>query len=360
MLTGCVGERATELTGVRSASVDPFSFYTLATSDDLSVTSFTDAQLRGPHYTLGIALVALGQQLDDSVADQLRIDPVQAASGEQLLVAAVDPSVTYAAFDPSPEAAVTAEAVVDGTATALDRLPLRATQYGQPAAKTELILISARPEAQVQLRVTDAGRASTLDLRTGKRLVAAETSSYLQRQSEAQWDGETPVVVNRFGQQVPTSLTVITPLRAVGGPRGASVTTYRPDLGWATAGLGFLSVPAPALVGHDIVSTGLHEEFDDAAVFTFRAPNGEVVPARPRMRDIDLQRSAIGIGGPQPVVVFDVSDDVIAGTVFLDLSRAQLTEETGPGSLQEPSAVRRAISWALPPRVFELQLEFQS
>ena len=355
VLTGCVGERATELLGVRSVSVDSFSFYQLATSDDLSVTSFTDALLRGPHYTLGIAFVATGEQLGDPAAGSLRIDPVRAAPGEQLLVAAVDPSATYAAFGPDPEAAVMVDVVVDGTATALDRLPLHDAQYGIPAAMTELILISARPEAQVRLRVTDAGRETTLDLRTGEHLTAAE-EGYLQRQSEAPWDGETPVVADRFGRRVPADLSVMMQLQVSDQP-AASLTTYRPDIGWAAPGRAFLSVPAPAVISDGIVSIGLHEEFDDAAVFTFRTPDGKVVPARPRMRDIDLQRSAFG--ERQPVVTFDVPEDIIGGTVFFDLSRAQLTEETGPATVRQASTERRSISWALPPKVVELQLDFR-
>ncbi len=361
LLTGCSWERPSELVGVRSVSVDSFYLSKPRTTDSLNSMGFTDAVLRGPHYTLAIAWVAIGEQLDDQAANLLRIDPVRAAPGEQLLIAAVDPAATYSPFSPGPDATVDAtvrvEAVVDGTATTLDRLPLRVQNDLLPAVKTELILISALPEAQVQLRVTDAGRDTALDLRTGKPIAAAGGGMYLQRQSEASWAGEAPVAPYRFGRWLPASLTMIGTLQKDGRRPLASVTTYYPEYGWAAPGRAFLSVPAPALISSDVVMIGLHEEFDDAAVFTFRTPNGEALPARPFMRDLGF--TGVNFFDSQPPVTFDVPDNITAGTVFFDLTRAQLTEEIGPGSVQQAPAERRPISWALPPKVFELPLEFQ-
>ncbi len=337
-----------EMSGVRSVPVDSLRVWGAPAGDELDGTNLTAAVLRGPHYTLGIAWIATGDELTDAMAMSIGIAPVRAAAGEQLLLAAVDPEATYAAFDPTPEAGVTAEVVVDGTATQLARLPLPRTQYGIPAYQTELLVISARPDAPVQLRVNDAGRSSSLDLRTGQPTGGAEAGGYLQRHAEVKWDGETPVTID-----TPRLLNAGT--LAVDGallnPSSALLTTYRPERGWAAAGRAYLTVSAPT-VSFDGFPIPRHAEFDDAEVFAVRLPDGTAVPAATFTRDIDLLRSQFG--SPQAPVLFDVPADLRSGTVVFDLGRARLTEEAGP-----TGAERVPVSWARAPQPFELPITLE-
>jgi len=347
-LTGC--SRPPELTGVRVVPVDSTLTWTGPPYfDDLRSQRFEDAKLRGPHYTLGVSWIAVGEQLDRDAAERLKTSPVRAAAGEKLLIAAVDPEETYAAFDRTPKDELRVEAVVSGKATVLDGLPL-APQRGL-APRTALILISAGPGAAVQLRATDAGRAEMLDLRTGDRLTA-NGKGYQHRQSDVRWNGESPAAVNRYGRTLPVKLSAsnapFTDASTV-----ASLTTYRPTPGWAAPGRAFLTVPAPALVG-DLPSQGVHVESNDAAMFTFRTTGGLRLPAKARTRDIDLTRSHFG---PPGTITFDVPADVTAGTVVFDAGRARLTEEVGPATVRQASPNRRPISWSVPPRAFTLPLD---
>lgn len=132
----------------------------------------------------------------------------------------------------------------------------------------------------------------------------------------------------------------------------------------------FVGVPAPSLHALRItdaeavrrrggVGTGcgfgnLHQEFDDADVFSFRSADGTRSRARSRQRDVDLDRwrSTATEGGP---VVFDVPEDTTAGTVVVDLSRARSTVEVGAVGFG-PS--RCPVRWAIPPAPVELAVSF--
>ena len=349
LMSGCspTRQQLPVLTGVRSVSIESYRTFSVPFLDDLKSANLRDAVVRGPHYTLGIAWTATGGEVRKS-AEALRLAPVRAAEGKQLLLAAVNPKLTYAAFEPSPTDNVIVEVVVDGTATKLDGLPLPPpTTFGGAAVQTRLLVLSARPKAPVQLRVTDAGRTNSIDLRTGKPAVDAK-GGYLQRQADVNWEGESPVVlVNRFGYRNPGPLEVSDTFTVQAVP--ASLTTYRPGRGWAAPGRAYLSVPAPNVsfgAGISVFFGTLHAAFDDANAFALQLPYGKPIPAVSLRRDITLGLS--GQGARQAALVFVVPADMSSGGVSFDLARTRLSEAVGTG--------RRSVPWAQAPKPFTLPL----
>jgi hypothetical protein len=304
-------------------------------------------RLVGPHYTLGIAWVATGQWIDAKSASDLGIHPVRAPKGRDLIVVAVAPEASTAAFKPSTPPP--AEVLVDGAASPLPGVPLP-DSGGQPYGTGKLILLSAAPHVSLQLRVTDAGKAQTLDLRTG----AASGDGYRQRQSAVEWKGEVPVVVPD---------TSGTPGLAAWGVGTLSVTnpgaTSRPHRGdyailnnyqggWAPQGQAFLTVPVPNLSGPTIsmiAGEPKQVRFDDAAAFSFTPANGRAVPADPAIETLSL--SVVANLTDVSTVVFHVPDNTTAGTLTFDLRKSQLVDDKG-----------RTFSWIKPPQPFTLPLAF--
>lgn len=346
-LTACSSERPPEMTGVRTVTLTGLLGLGPPPYDDVRSKNVTGAVLRGPHHTLGVAWTGISDELDRS-AGYLRMPRVRAAEGEQLFLAAIDPELTYAPFDRTPETPVFVEVDVGGTSTKLDGLPLPTTPPGATATETRLIVIAARPDESLRLRVTDAGRTNSLDLRTGEP-VGGSAGIYMQRQGDAWWSGESPAVVAANGLLQADTMRVgdafVTTVRPL-----ASLTTYQPARGYAAPGRAFLWVPAPILDFNPFLTAGLHVAFSDASVFTLRLPSGVAIPARPYNRDIDLLRSRIS--KPQPGVVFDVPADINSGIVVFDVARGRLTQETGAGA----SAGRQRLSWTRAPAAFKLSV----
>lgn len=346
ILSGCAlaPEKLPVLTGVSATPIDSHRIFGKPYSDDVKSKYLKGSVVRGPHYSLGIAWTATGDELRET-AKQYDIAPGRAAQGKQLLIAAVDPKLNYAPFEPTATANVIVEVVVDGTATKLEGLPLPAEDQGREAFKTRLLVLSARPKAQVQLRVTDAGRTNSIDLRTGKPTVDAK-GGYVQKQGDVNWKDEQPVVLVSQFRGIPVSgpLEVSRTFDLNAPP--ASLTTWLPDRGWAAPGRAFLSVPAPNLSfanGVSLLFGRLHATFDDAGVFFLQLPAGKPIPATSFRRDVTL--SIAGVGSPQPGVVFLVRADTASGTVSFELFRTRLTEVLESGR-------RRTVPWAQAPKAF--------
>jgi hypothetical protein len=355
-LSACSTRKPPTFSGVRTERIESIAALTAPTGidDDLHRSDPSGAVLNGPHYTLRIEWISTGTTLSATDARELRTTPVRAPEGSELVVAAVDPNATYAAFQGGH---VEVSVTVAGQATPVTGLPIAMQPRGQLPAATTLILISAPRGAALRLRATDAGRSEELDLRTGKVLV----NSYDLRQSGAlQWSGSTTVQDhNGEGASAPASMSVGNATAATGASEVATLTSYTPDLDWAPKDSAILLVPAPALTIDPLAYYGReHEQFSDQNVFTFRTSDGKTIPATPHPRDLQLIPAA-GDDNDAPVT-FIVPAGITSGTIAMDLVKAQLTYELGESSIQQPSQNRKNISWTRAPAPFTLALSFPS
>jgi hypothetical protein len=336
-----------ELAGTQVVSV-PGSDLLSVPHGGMKVQVFNNRRLVGPHYTLGIAWVATGQWIDAKSASDLGIHQVRAPKGRDLVVVAVAPEASTAAFKPS--APPPAEVLVDGKGTPLPGVPLP-DSGGQLYGTGKLILLSAEPHALLQLRVTDDGKAQMLDLRTG----ATSGDGYWQRQSAVGWKGESPVVVPDtsgtpgLAAWGAGTLSVSNPGALSRPHRGdyAILNNYRG--GWAAQGQAFLTVPVPNLSGTSdllMMSGEPHQvRFDDAAAFSFTPANGRTVPADSAIETLPL--SNIADFTDVSTVVFHVPDNTTTGTLTFDLRKSQLIDNNG-----------KTFSWTKPPQPFTLNLAF--
>jgi hypothetical protein len=349
-LAGCSSDPNTnlpQLAGPRTVSAN-WSTADVESPVDMAVRE-THYQLVGPHYSLGLAWVATGEALDDRDAGTLDINPVRAAQGDQLTVAAVDGSSTTAAFKPSGPIEVFA--VVNGKTTLLRSLPLAATDYGAPAGNTQLIEISAPQSASVRLRVIDTNQTEELDLRTG----STSGTGYRQTQSDASWQGTATATLTtsnprssqaaelEVNSQLPTSTT------NPGAVDHAELTNYQDGIGWAPTGTEFLTVPLPSLNVTCPGPTGFEcldyeDHFDNASALTFTPDGGAPIPARSEPQSI-----TIGISALQNLddAIIQVPAATTHGTVAFNLAGSQLVDDgTAEGT------------WTTAPRPFTLALSF--
>jgi hypothetical protein len=349
VVAGCSSKTAPppELAGTQVVSVQGSSLLSVPHGGGMKLQEFRN-RLVGPHYTLGIAWVATGQWVDAKSASDLGIQPVRAPKGRDLVVVAVAPEVSTAAFKPSTPPP--AEVLVDGAATPLPGVPLP-DSGGRPYGTGKLILLGAAPNAPIELRVTDDGKAQTLDLRTG----ATSGDGYWQRQSAVDWKGESPVVEPETSG-TPGLAALGAGTLSVTNP-GATSQPHRGDYailnnyqnGWAPQGQAFLTVPVPNLSGPSafsmIAGEPNHVRFDDATAFSFTPANGRTVPADSAIENLPL--SNIANLTDVSTVVFHVPDNTTAGTLTFDLRKSQLVDDNG-----------KAFSWTKPPQPFTLNLAF--
>ncbi|MBO0868511.1 MAG: hypothetical protein J2P15_08090 [Micromonosporaceae bacterium] len=318
---------------------------------DLHQSELTGAVLNGPHYTLHVAWIATGTSLSARDAGTLGTTPMRAAEGDEIVVAGVDPQDLYAPFTGGH---VEVTLSVAGKVTPVPQLPLAmpSPPAGGMAAQTEVILISANRGAPLRLRATDAGRSEELDLRTGKVLI----NSYDRRRSGGlTWSGEATVRANLIGAgRLPTTaaMSVDNAGPAVQGKPVATLTSYAPDQGWAPEGSAILLVPAPKLTVSGLALAlygGVHEQFSDQSVFTFRGSDGRTVRAQPYRRELSMLGAATE--GDQTPVAFIVPAGITSGTVTMGLAKAELIDVDHN---------RRKISWAKAPAPFNLTVAFAS
>ncbi len=341
--------------GVRTSSIGIGTWMSAGTGidDDMDMHRLGGAELNGPHYTLGLAWTSSGTTLSSADARELNTSPVRAPKGSGLVVAEVDASDTYAAYDGGH---VEVSVTVAGNATPVRGLPLAPQPNSPYASHSAAIVVSAPHGAPVRLRATDAGRTEELDLRTGKVLV----DSYDMRQSRTlTWSGSTAVQYDYDGVPYRGRLTAGMPSPDVGSATAvASLTSYTPDLKWAPKGSMILLVPAPGLSGDNMMYGRLHEEFDDRTVFTFRTADGRTVRAQHNPRDLRLLPASVD--GDETPVSFLVPAGTTAGTVTMKLAGARLTEESGESTIQQPSDKRTTVSWARGPGPLTLKVTMKS
>ncbi|WP_163511630.1 serine/threonine-protein kinase [Fodinicola acaciae] len=277
------------------------------------------ARISMPHASVGVAWSATGDELDTYEARDLHVPAVRAKQGQKLLVAAIDPMVTYAAFSPDQKNPVVARLLVGDQPTVLTGLPLP-----DRSSTTQVIVVGAAPATPVRLQLADAGRTAEIDLRTGKVIA----DPYAQHQSDVDWSGDAQATGVFDGRTLPVSVSVTTPLSGLKA-EVASISNYRPERGWAPAGQAFLSVPMPNVTTTDAFysSVGLYL-VNDAQAFTFRPTGGAAITADRHDRAFS---TIVSLDKNDSAVVFTVPATVTGGTVTFDLGKSRLDKtKTNP------------------------------
>ncbi|GAA1721169.1 hypothetical protein GCM10009765_81740 [Fodinicola feengrottensis] len=289
-----------------------------------------EAQLAGPHGSVGISWSAVGDELDSHEAADLHTSAIRARPGQKLLVAAVDQMVTYAAFPPGKANPVVVKLKVGDQSTDLKNLPL-----SENSSTTQVIVVGAAPTTPIRLQLVDAGRMAEMDLRTAKVI----DNPYQQFQSDAAWTGSATATAFFYGQPVTTEISASVGLST--SKQVASIVNYFPGNGWAPPGKAFLAVPAPVLYGSFLYPTEV--QCDDSTAFSFHLPSGAVVPADRHARTTIL----LDTSGITPVpVTFLVPADTRGGRIVLDLSKSQLRDISSSGATTH--RWQKAPTFALP------------
>ncbi len=287
--------------------------------------------LTGPHFGLKIAWVATGRAITGHPPNLPVNEPVRAAPGQELLVFQVDPAVrsghwTRRDADPAP----VAELVVAGVPIKLAKLPLRpsAGRFGLP--RDGLLVVAGVPVGvPVSVRVTDAGRTQTVDVRTGLRASDEIAGYYRKTTQKLVWRrDDVPIGVSVAGHSYRGTLDMglksYAPSRILSDP-AVLLTPYSPGNGWAAPGHAWLTVPRPTLSGNVLPGPLLTLKVDDPASFQLRLPDGTVVPAAPGSRETPITLGSLGDPGPD--LTFDVPADFRTGTYVARLGAAAVIGE---------------------------------
>jgi len=292
-------------------------------------------ELIGPHFEMKLSWRATGPALTESGVPAA-LGPARAPDGEELLLVAMEYPHVQDGLDEAP----TAELVVDGTATALERLTY---VDNDPEFRGGVILMASVPIGRpVALRVTDAGRTQTLDVRTGDRGEDAIDLYYRNNTQEMDTSTSLTTGVTTPAGHHPFELTVGYAPPDGSMPTTAALTAFSDT--WAPDGRAWLVVPRPgAAVRSDASFYRL--TVDDPTVFTLRLPDGTVLPALPG-GGLDVSRDALSTIPSGPHVLFDVPADFSEGVFVTSLGAAPISDADQPGS------------WSPAPAPFEVPIAF--
>lgn len=294
--------------------------------------------LIGPHFEMRLSWRATAPAMTEgSVPAAPGLEPARAADGEELLLMAM----AYPHVQDGLEEAPTAELVIDGAATALERLTY---VDNDPEFRGGVILMASVPIGKpVALRVTDAGRTQTLDVRTGERGEDAIDLYYRDNTQELSTSRSVVAGVTTSEGHHPFELTV-----GYAPPAGSEPTTVglRPFWDtWASDGRAWLLLPRPgAAIPGDASFYRL--TVDDPTVFTLRLPDGTVLPALPGGGTLDVSRDGLSTIPSGPHVMFDVPGDFSEGVFVTSLGAALISDTDQPGT------------WSPAPAPFEVPIAF--
>jgi hypothetical protein len=191
--------------------------------------------------------------------------------------------------------------------------------------------LSARPEAQVRLRVADAGRTQTLDVRTGTRAADAIPGYYRPTTRELDLDRRLPAGIIVRGVPYPLLLKVTEPILIL-CKAYAVLAPWTPQQGWASPGHAWLVLPSPVLDEQSPSQAPLVRlTVNEPAVFHVRLPDGTLIPEVGGRRTM---ASSDGMLDRNPAdLVFTVPAGFTSGTYLVDLSRAPVTAVFSDGDL---------------------------
>lgn len=226
------------------------------------------AQLTGPHFAVAVSgTAAVTGTIPERLAAGLRLRPgTGVPAGRQLFLAEL---ARPAASAPLPGSGDDVSiAVVAGADT-------RAVRGGATALTGGTLAIVLPVGARPVLRVTDAGRAQSLDLVTGRRGTDAIAGYYPVRRGEWESDDRTNIGLRLYGAAV-AALGPEDRLAALGlEDTPASLLPYAPGRGWAEPGRAWLVVRAEVAYGRRSAAiTDPDVVVVPAASFTATGPGG--------------------------------------------------------------------------------------
>jgi hypothetical protein len=288
-------------------------------------------ELIGPHFEMKLSWRATGPAVTESPG------PARAADGEELVLVAMEYPHVQEGLDEAP----TAELVVDGTATALERLTY---VDNDPEFRGGVIVMASVPTGKpVALRVSDAGRTQTLDVRTGDRGDDAIDLYYRNNTQEMDTSRSLATGVTTPAGHRPFELAVGYAPPDGSMPTTAALTAFSDT--WAPDGRAWLVVPRPgAAIPGDASFYRL--TVDDPTVFTLRLPDGTVLPALPGGATLDVSRDRLSTIPSGPHVLFDVPADFTEGVFVANLGTALISDVDQPGT------------WSPAPAPFEVPIAF--
>ncbi|CAM3404026.1 hypothetical protein STSO111631_17875 [Stackebrandtia soli] len=297
----------------------PAGYVQLAVADGFTPASPIDTtasdspgRLTGPHYSLQATGYSVSRSV--SAVDAARYGfgggPVHATKGTEFFLAVFG--------EGHAEPGATAELLVDGEATTLDRVPT----HGETVAAV------IPTDAPVLLRVTDADRSQTLDLRDGSRTeqIDAYYNAALRSQDPDDYKAKGKATGRPGGAYEPAQRSVSVSM-AIGAAERAPWIDAK---GWADDGKVWVSVPisditTDAVYGFD-TSEDSHEpmlywKFAQDDVFSLNPDKGKKTTAAGNptfTADVD---STVVPGSTDvrfdPVsvdLIFEVSEDATAAT----------------------------------------------
>lgn len=319
---------------------------------DMTATAYPDGSgfLTGPHFSVRLAWRATGPAVTEQAVGPLAsIDPTRAADGEEVLVVAVDPSPRGGQWELGDDAKPTAELVAADRVTALELLPLADSETIAPIPQGGALVVASVPTgAPVTLRVTDAGRTQSLDVRTGRLGEDAIAAYYRPNTQELSQSTELTAAVTSspYGTD-PTPLTMaFEPAAGSPGHPIAMLAPYRPAAGWARPNRAWLTVPRPAVATGPRLDAPFYTlAIDDPTVFALRLPDGTMVPALPGSSTMYVSVEDLTPNLGRADVVFDVPADFRVGVVVTSLGAAPVTASYGDA--------KRAGHWAPAPPAVE-------
>lgn len=296
--------------------------------DGMTVNTFEEGgYLRGPHFSLKLSWSAVGPELEsvNTLFDIADLTPRRAPEGHELILLGVDPQYRKGHYKPGKKKP-RAELVVGERETLLESLPLPPSEVPVDADAT--VVVAAVPDgAPVKLKVTDEGRAQTLDARTGERGEDAIEGYYRPNYDElpmAEKHADAGVSVLGGADHVSTTLKVdFTNITTNLRQPHAFLAPYTPQQGWAPDGRAWLVVTPPRVfVEPDLEKPGLTLKGLDPQLFRIRLPSGELVHELDGERTLETHMGTAVEDYED--LIFNVSEDFTKGELQIDLASASV------------------------------------
>jgi hypothetical protein len=277
------------------------------------------AWLASPHYVAKFAWVATVDALDAQSAPVVGARrPVRSAPGHDLVLAGLDLFATTAAWD-DPDAKVTTAIAVGDHTVALKAVP-------EPG---DVLAVSAPEGTPVLLRIVDANRSFSYDLRTGRP--GKDPYWWRSGTAEGSYRGTGRLAV------APRSRTMSVTM----GLGGLSLGPWVPSKGWSRPGRAWL-----LLTRVTVSSNALSADFERGFPVTFSLDTvrtfAVTLPGGTRLAPVRAQiEAAVGANAIRGVsVLFDVP-------VGFRQGRLRLTPD-GP-IVAQFSTAKIPLTWRVPP-----------
>lgn len=275
--------------------------------------------LRGPHFAVEVDRLAAVGKVDGGSVRALGLEgPIRAADGHELVlvhVPVVSPAMERTRWDPEGAHLETA-LVVGEEARPLPRLPHRG----------DVVIVSAPEDESVLLRVTDDGRAFTMNLRDGS---VAPDSDYAVVVSEKLTVREYQATGTARTLETALPLTYVLEIN-MRLPEQAYRDPFVPGEGWAKESRAWLVISDLSAVS-DL-------SFSITLTILLTGPDGTRQPAQPGPVTSNLR---------SPVFVyFDVPESFRDGVVTIAPSEPQPVDRTARAAwLRPPAAADVPISF---------------